>query len=124
MAAKEAIITTFKRLQQANITNVPIIIETNHACKKELINKLESTKTLVIVKKFSSSFLVKVSSTVTKIEVLPRFIHAKKKHLLVWARKMLPKTNGHLLVSTSKGILTHSEAVQQQIGGQILGYVY
>lgn len=51
MAAKEAIITTFKRLQQANITNVPIIIETNHACKKELINKLESTKTLVIVKK-------------------------------------------------------------------------
>ena len=31
---------------------------------------------------------------------------------------------GMLVVSTSKGILSHTEALEQNMGGRLLGYVY
>ena len=40
-------------------------------------------------------------------------------------KRFLPaKDFGFLLVSTSKGILTHKEAIEKKVGGSLLGYCY
>jgi small subunit ribosomal protein S8 len=42
-----------------------------------------------------------------------------------WESQYLPAKNfGILIVSTSKGVISHAEARSEGIGGQLLGYVY
>lgn len=42
-----------------------------------------------------------------------------------WLQKYLPSRDiGILIISTSKGIMSHKEAVEQHIGGVLLAYVY
>jgi len=56
--------------------------------------------------------------------VTPRF-SVKKDEYLNWERQFLPAYSmGILLVSTSKGIMSHQEAVEQNLGGVLVGYVY
>ncbi len=56
--------------------------------------------------------------------VRPRFA-VKAGDMEKWERRFLPASGvGFILVSTSKGILTHIEARQQKIGGKLLAYVY
>ncbi len=56
--------------------------------------------------------------------VRPRFA-VKAGDMEKWERRFLPASDvGFILVSTSKGILTHIEARQQKIGGKLLAYVY
>lgn len=85
---------------------------------------LQENNLIIVVKEYKSSYIVKVATSVQTIESLPRFIHTKKNKLNEWAKQMLPKNKGHLLVSTSKGILSHTEAEKQHLGGQILGVIY
>lgn len=43
----------------------------------------------------------------------------------VWERRYLPAVNvGMLIVSTSRGVMSHTEAIQKGLGGRLLGYVY
>lgn len=42
-----------------------------------------------------------------------------------WLRKYLPSRDiGILVLSTSKGVMSHKEALEQRIGGVLLAYVY
>lgn len=42
-----------------------------------------------------------------------------------WLRKYLPSRDiGIIILSTSAGVLSHREAVEQRIGGVLLAYVY
>ena len=42
-----------------------------------------------------------------------------------YARRFLPSRNlGVLIVSTSKGLMTHHEAVEQNLGGSLMAYFY
>lgn len=42
-----------------------------------------------------------------------------------WAKRYLPARNfGHLIVTTPKGIKTHEQALEENHGGKLLGYVY
>ena len=42
-----------------------------------------------------------------------------------WERQYLPAVAvGILILTTTKGILSHAEAVKQNTGGRLLGYVY
>lgn len=42
-----------------------------------------------------------------------------------WEKRYLPAKNyGLLIITTSKGVISHSEALEQHIGGQLLAYVY
>lgn len=42
-----------------------------------------------------------------------------------WERRFLPASEvGTLIVSTSKGIMTHNDAKKKKIGGKLLAYVY
>lgn len=56
--------------------------------------------------------------------VNPRFA-VRKGGYPRWERQFLPAVGfGILIVSTSKGILSHAEAQEMNIGGRLVGYVY
>lgn len=42
-----------------------------------------------------------------------------------WEKRYLPAKNyGVLILTTSKGVLSHTEAIENNVGGQLLAYVY
>ncbi len=56
--------------------------------------------------------------------IRPRFA-VKADELEKWEHRFLPAAGiGLIVISTSKGIMTHNEAKQQNIGGKLLAYVY
>ncbi len=56
--------------------------------------------------------------------VSPRF-PIKAKEFQKWESRFLPAVGvGMLIVSTSKGVFSHTEAQEQNLGGRLLGYVY
>jgi small subunit ribosomal protein S8 len=56
--------------------------------------------------------------------VSPRFpVRAAK--LVDWEHRYLPAVGvGTLIVSTSKGVMSHSEAQDKRLGGRLIGFVY
>lgn len=56
--------------------------------------------------------------------IRPRFA-VKSGSFEKWEQRFLPAAGvGLLILSTSKGIMTHTDAKQQNIGGKLLAYVY
>lgn len=56
--------------------------------------------------------------------VKPRF-STKKNGFEKWEKRYLPaKDFGIILVSTPRGVMTHSQAKEQAIGGKLLAYCY
>jgi len=56
--------------------------------------------------------------------IKPRF-NVKKGGFNKYTRRFLPARNfGIIIVSTNKGILTHKEAVEKDLGGRLLAYCY
>ena len=70
-------------------------------------------------------FRVQLSGTINKCGAIsPRFPVAMD-DMEYWESQYLPAKNfGILIVSTSKGVISHAEARNAGIGGQLLGYVY
>lgn len=56
--------------------------------------------------------------------VKPRF-SSKKEQVENYRRRYLPSRKlGTLIISTNKGLMTHEEAQEEQIGGSIIAYFY
>lgn len=56
--------------------------------------------------------------------ISPRF-PVKSSKLVDWEHRYLPAVGvGALLVSTSSGVMSHSEAQEKGIGGRLIGFVY
>jgi len=56
--------------------------------------------------------------------VTPRY-SVKIKNFEKWEKRFLPGRNlGILILSTSKGVMTHEAAEENNIGGRVLAYVY
>jgi len=71
--------------------------------------------------KFKIKLLAKISKCGA---ITPRF-KVKKDEYGVWERQFLPSYDrGMLLVTTNKGVMSHKEAVDKNIGGFLIGYVY
>ena len=70
-------------------------------------------------------FTIKLLAKITKCGVItPRF-KVKKDEYGVWERQFLPSYDrGMLLVTTNQGVMSHKEAVDKNIGGFLIGYVY
>ena len=56
--------------------------------------------------------------------IKPRYPVKLKDYEKFEKRYLLAKDFGFLVVSTSKGIMTHSEAKEKKLGGKLLAYVY
>jgi len=56
--------------------------------------------------------------------IKPRY-SANIKDLEKYIRRFLPARNfGYVLVSTSKGLMTHQEAQENKVGGSLIAYFY
>ncbi|OAG32182.1 small subunit ribosomal protein S15Ae [Nematocida displodere] len=56
--------------------------------------------------------------------ICPRF-DVPFNHLERWSSRVLPARQfGHVVITTSKGILDHKECVEKHTGGKILGFFY
>jgi len=69
--------------------------------------------------------VITLSKQINKIGVIkPRF-PVKVENLEKFEKRYLPaKDFGRIILSTSKGILTHFEAKEKKIGGVLVAYVY
>lgn len=62
---------------------------------------------------------------VNSIEPIKPSFHVSVDEYDEYARRFLPARGfGHLIVTTSKGVMTHEEAREKNVGGKLLGYVY
>ena len=70
-------------------------------------------------------FKIELLAKITKCgAITPRF-RVKKDEYNVWEQQFLPSYNrGMLLVTTNQGVMSHKEAVDKNIGGFLIGYVY
>ena len=56
--------------------------------------------------------------------IRPRY-YVKAKDIEKWERLYLPSRDiGVLVISTSRGVISHSEAKEKRVGGSLLAYVY
>lgn len=70
-------------------------------------------------------FRIQLLAKINKCGIITPRYNLKKDEYLNWERQFLPAYNvGLLLVSTSKGIMSHHEAQIQGLGGVLIGYVY
>ena len=75
--------------------------------------------------KRGGKFKIKLIAKISKCgAITPRF-KVKKDEYGVWERQFLPSYDrGMLLVTTNQGVMSHKEAVNKNIGGFLIGYVY
>jgi len=56
--------------------------------------------------------------------VKPRY-SVNKKNIEKYIRRFLPARNfGYVIISTSKGLMTHQDAQENKVGGSIIAYFY
>ncbi len=70
-------------------------------------------------------FRVKLSATINKCGAIkPRF-SVKKDQMEKFESRYLPAQDfGILIITTNRGVMTHSEAKKMGVGGKLLAYVY
>jgi len=75
--------------------------------------------------KRGGKFKIQPLAKITKCgAITPRF-KVKKDEFNTWEQQYLPAYNkGMLLVTTNQGVMSHKEAVNKNIGGFLIGYVY
>jgi small subunit ribosomal protein S8 len=73
----------------------------------------------------AGKFRIQLLAKINKCGVITPRYSVKKNDYLDWERQYLPAYNmGVLLVSTSRGIMSHHEAQTQGVGGVLIGYVF
>jgi small subunit ribosomal protein S8 len=73
----------------------------------------------------AGKFRIQLLAKINKCGVITPRYSVKKNDYLDWERQYLPAYNmGLLLVSTSRGIMSHHEAQTQGVGGVLIGYVF
>jgi len=73
----------------------------------------------------AGKFRIQLLGRINKCGVIsPRF-SVRKDEYVEWERQYLPAVGlGILMVTTSKGVKAHTEAITEGLGGRLLGYVY
>jgi small subunit ribosomal protein S8 len=73
----------------------------------------------------AGKFRIQLLAKINKCGIITPRYSVKKDGYLGWERQYLPAYSmGILLVSTSKGVLSHHEARVEGIGGVLVGYVF
>jgi len=105
-AKKESLVTT--RFSKLLVNVLDIMKQYNYVDYEISEGKLK-----IILKEVSECKAIK-----------PRYAVGKTK-IDDYVRRFLPARNfGYVLISTSKGIMTHQEAQENKIGGSLIAYFY
>tara|TARA_B100001146_G_C16079706_1_gene390075 strand:- start:132 stop:524 length:393 start_codon:yes stop_codon:yes gene_type:complete len=99
---------------------------------KLAINVLNTLKKDGYIKNFEylddkrgGKFRIQLFAKISKCgAITPRF-KVKKDEFTSWEQQYLPSySSGMLLVTTNQGVMSHHEAVNKNLGGFLIGYVY
>jgi len=73
----------------------------------------------------SGKIVVQLNGRINKCGVIsPRF-NVKLPDIEKWINNLLPSRQfGHIILTTSQGIMDHEEARAKHLGGKVLGYFY
>ena len=130
MPAQNTLANLFSTLPNAELRNkhdclvIPsskLIIDTLNTMKENnYVGEFE-----VIDDKLGGKVRIQLLGKINRCGIVsPRFSVSKSDYSL-WERRFLPAVGiGILLVSTSKGVMTHVDAEKLNEGGRLLGYVY
>jgi small subunit ribosomal protein S8 len=70
-------------------------------------------------------FIVQLNGRINRCGAISPRYDVKLNDLEFWETQFLPGKNfGILILSTSKGVMTHEQARKEGVGGELLGYVY
>lgn len=73
----------------------------------------------------TGKFRVQLLGRVNKCGAIKPHFSVKINEFEMWEKRFLPSRDiGMLIVSTSKGVMPHSEAKEKRIGGKLVAYVY
>jgi len=99
---------------------------------KLAINVLNTLKKDGYIKNFEylddkrgGKFRIQLFAKISKCgAITPRF-KVKKDEFTSWEQQYLPSySSGMLLVTTNQGVMSHHEAINKNLGGFLIGYVY
>jgi len=92
----------------------------------KILKKMEFVKDFKVIENGRSGIIeIDLNSRINKAKALnPRF-SVKNNEYEKWEKRYLPaKGFGILIVSTTKGLMTHEDAKANEIGGRIISYIY
>jgi small subunit ribosomal protein S8 len=96
-------------------------------CSKFLINVLEVIKNNGYINNFEkkdNKIIIELGEFNECKSIRPRY-YVKKDAFEKFIRRFLPSRNfGIIIVATSKGLMTQKEAIEQQIGGSLIAYIF
>jgi small subunit ribosomal protein S8 len=73
----------------------------------------------------SGLFKIQLKGRINKCGVIKPRHPVGNREYEKWEKRFLPARNfGSLILTTPKGVMSHSEAREQGLGGQLLAYVY
>jgi small subunit ribosomal protein S8 len=73
----------------------------------------------------AGKFKIQLLGRINRCGVISPRYSVKKDDYIRWERQFLPAVGvGILIVSTSKGVMSHIEAQDSGLGGRLVGYVY
>lgn len=105
----------FRRMMCHNLlTQPPLIQPTGYIGEFEIIDDHRSSK-----------IVVELTGRINKCGVIsPRF-DVPYDEIEKWMVNLLPSRQfGHIILSTTYGIMTHEEAKRKKTGGKVLGFFY
>ena len=97
-----------------------------NSTSKFLLKILDVIKELVYIdyKTKEKQVIVEIKKLNYCSAIKPRY-NVSADEIEKYVRRFLPaKDFGYLIISTSKGLMTHEEAIEKNIGGSLIAYVY
>uniref|UniRef100_A0A8D8BYN7 30S ribosomal protein S8 n=1 Tax=Culex pipiens TaxID=7175 RepID=A0A8D8BYN7_CULPI len=111
-----------------NLTNDLRKLQSTLKSKKPIQLGNNQLKSCLIAEKLAKNTAngkIIINSEVQKIVMVkPKPIKKKKIVDFLKSSRILPTITGHVLMSTTRGLMTHHQAIQDQTGGIILAIIY
>lgn len=130
MAAKNLLANQFATIYNSEIRNKKeCIVVPASRLASDILRVLQKHKYIgefeYIDDGLAGKFRIQLLGRLNKCNsISPRFSVGKNEYTR-WEQRYLPAVGvGMLLVTTSKGVMTHIEAIENGLGGRLLGYVY
>lgn len=105
-------------LRKKIVLQVPI---TNRAVQQTL-KSLEKRDFIKVLETAKGQCKLIISSITS--EIILANCTVKSKNILTFASKVLPSITGVLIISTPKGVMTHEQAHEKNLGGRVILAVY
>lgn len=128
----EVLRDTLKKLNAAKKINSVITVKKTNSMKN-FVQVLVDNNFIEVVE---NSAVITIKPTIEAVEFSPLYdvtehtgqkkltASATIKDLKTMARKVLPSLSGVILLTTKQGIMTHSDALNNKMGGIVIGLVY